>query len=378
MKFTYGTSFPAPEKPEANNAALPGVVTGGVFASLARARYANRKDLQVAIESVPVDRRGFLGAAFTAGAWVLGAHFLPGSADAAASWQPSVYLGFEPNGTVVITAHRSEMGTGSRTSLPLVVADELDVDWKNVRVEQAIGDKRYGSQNTDGSCSVRDFVAAMHQAGAAARLMLERAAAQQWNVPAGEVALKNGVVAHATSNRRANIGDLVAAAAKLPIPKKEELRFKQPSEYRYIGKNIPVVDQHQIVTGAAVFGQDARRPGMLYASIERPPVYDSKVKSFDNAEALKVKGVRQTVQIPGFKQPHLFQQAGGVAVLADSTWAAMQGRKKLKVEWDVNPAHAGYDSPAYKQELFRSVHKAGKVVRNRGNFDAAFAGAARK
>src|SRR5215813_11639622 len=137
MKCTYGTSFPAPEKQEANNAALPGVVTGGVFASLARARYANRKDLRVAIESVPVDRRGFLGAAFTAGAWVLGANLLPESADAAASWQPSVYLGFEPNGTVVITAHRSEMGTGSRTSLPLVVADELDVDWKNVRVDQA-------------------------------------------------------------------------------------------------------------------------------------------------------------------------------------------------------------------------------------------------
>ncbi len=193
MKCTYGTSFPAPEnqepKPqEPKNATLPGIVTGGVVATLARAGYTNRKDLQVAIESVPVDRRGFLGAAFTVGAWVLGANFLAESADAAASWQPSVYLGFEPNGTVVITAHRSEMGTGSRTSLPLVVADELDVDWKNVRVEQAIGDKRYGSQNTDGSCSVRDFVAAMHQAGATARLMLERAAAQQWNVPAGEVA----------------------------------------------------------------------------------------------------------------------------------------------------------------------------------------------
>ena len=123
---------------------------------------------------------------------------------------------------------------------------------------------------------------------------------------------------------------------------------------------------------------DAKRPGMLYASIERPPVYDSKVKSFDDSEALKVKGVQKTVQLPPFKQPHLFQQLGGVAVVADSTYAAMQGRKKLKVDWDLNPAHAGFNSASYKQELFASVHKPGKVVRNRGDFDSAFSGAAKK
>src|SRR5215470_8798396 len=231
MKVTYGTSVPAPENQPSNIAALPGVVTAGVFALLARAGYANRKDLEVAIESVPVDRRGFLGAAFTAGAWVLGANFLAESADAAASWQPSVYLGFEPNGTVVITAHRSEMGTGSRTSLPLVVADELDVDWKNVRVEQAIGDTRYGSQNTDGSCSVRDFVEAMRQAGATARLMLERAAAQKWSVPASEVTMNLGKVSHPASNRSASLGELVSIASALPVPAKSELRFKNPQDY---------------------------------------------------------------------------------------------------------------------------------------------------
>jgi len=366
MKLEYGTSIPAPE-------------TTSEIGRLTREGYAKLRADEVSVEVLSLDRRGFLGTIFSAGALVLGATLNTGQAQAAAaSWQPSVYLGFEPDGKIVITAHRSEMGTGSRTALPLVLADELDVDWKSVRVEQATGDQKYGSQNTDGSCSVRDFVAAMHQAGATARLMLERAAAQKWNVPANEVALRMGKVTHARTERSAALGELVSIAATLPVPAKSELRFKKPSEYRYIGKDIPVIDQHDIVSGKAVFGMDATRPGMLYASIERPPVYDSKVKSFDNTEALKVKGVQKTFQLPGFKQPHLFQQIGGVAVVADSTWAAMQGRKKLKVEWDVNAAHSGFQSDVYKQELFASAHKPGKVVRNRGNFDTSFAGAAKK
>jgi isoquinoline 1-oxidoreductase subunit beta len=383
MKNIYGVSFPAPENrepaspvPAAAMLAAPKVVSE--IARLTREAYEKHPGLKVAVEVLPVDRRAFLGTVFSAAALVLGANLLTESADAAVSWQPSVYLGFEPDGTVVITAHRSEMGTGSRTSLPLVVADELDVDWKSVRVEQAIGDTKYGSQNTDGSCSVRDFVEAMHQAGATARLMLERAAAQKWNVAPAEVTLRMGVLTHAATNRTAPLGEMVAAAAALPVPAKEELRFKKPEEYRYIGKDVSVLDQHGIVTGKAVFGMDARRPGMLYASIERPPVYDSKVKSFSDAEALKVKGVQRSVELPPFRQPHLFQQLGGVAVLADSTYAAMQGRKKLKVEWDLNPAHAAFNSAAYKQELLSGTHKPGKVVRNRGDFDAAFAGAARK
>jgi isoquinoline 1-oxidoreductase subunit beta len=321
-----------------------------------------------------VDRREFLGAVFGASAFVLGARV----GDAAVTWQPSVYLGFEPDGKVVITAHRAEMGTGSRTSLPLVVADELGVDFATVRVEQAIGDKKYGSQNTDGSCSVRDFVAAMHEAGATARLMLERAAAQRWSVPAAEVALRQGKLTHTKTGRTATIGDCAAAAAALPVPAKGDLKFRDPAEYRYIGKPTSMLDQHDIVAGKAAFGADVKRPGMLYAVIERPPVYDSKVKSVDDKDALAVKGVQKTVQLPPFQQPHLFQQLGGVAVLADSTWAAMQGRKKLKVEWDLNPAHSGWNSADEKKDLFASVHKAGKTVRNRGNFDAAFEKAAKK
>jgi isoquinoline 1-oxidoreductase beta subunit len=187
-----------------------------------------------------------------------------------------------------------------------------------------------------------------------------------------------GKVTHAKSGRSANLGELASIAATLPAPAKSDLRFKKPSEYRYIGKEMPVVDQKDIVTGKAIFGMDATRPGMLYAVIERPPVYDSKLKSVDDAEALKVKGVQKTLTLPGFKQPHLFQQVGGVAVIADSTWAAMQGRKKLKVDWDLNPKHSNFESDAYKKELFASVHQSGKVVRNRGNFDQAFNSAPKK
>jgi isoquinoline 1-oxidoreductase beta subunit len=380
MKVTYGTSFPAPENRSYNESAIPaaaGAILGAPRTSSEIGRLT--REAYARLEVVPVDRRTFLGTIFSAGALVLGATLAAeDAAAAAASWQPSVYVGFEPNGQIVITAHRSEMGTGSRTSLPLVLAEELDVDWKAVRVEQAIGDAKYGSQNTDGSCSVRDFVQAMHEAGATARLMLERAAAQKWSVPANEVSLRTGKLTHSKSGRTAPLGDFVAAAAALPLPSKSELQFRKPTEYRYIGKNIPALDQHDIVSGKAVFGMDAVRPGMLYAAIERPPVYDSKLKSFDDAEAKKVKGVVGTVALPGFKQPHLFQQVGGVAVLADSTWAAMQARKKLRVDWDLNSDHATFRSDTYRNELFASVHKPGKVVRNRGDFDSEFDKAPRK
>src|ERR1039457_4648313 len=186
MKNLYGTSFPAPQDQKRDlslplaAAILAAPKTVSEIARLTREAYLEHRGARVAVELLPVDRRAFLGIVFSAGALVLGANLFADQATAATAWQPSVYLGFEPDGQIVITAHRSEMGTGSRTSLPLVVAGKVDVDWKTVRVEQAFGDTRYGSQNTDGSCSVRDFVEAMHQVGATARLMLERAAAQKW------------------------------------------------------------------------------------------------------------------------------------------------------------------------------------------------------
>src|ERR1700733_12230008 len=178
-----------------------------------------------------VSRRGFLGGVFTAGALILGSRFLPESLEAAptdgdASWQPSVYLGLEPDGRVIIIAHRSEMGTGIRTSLPMVVADELEADWKRVVIQQAIGDKKYGDQNTDGSNSIRSFYNPMRIAGATARAMLESAAASKWGVPVSECHAKNHEIVHSGSNRKLGFGELVALAAKQPVPKAEDLKFK--------------------------------------------------------------------------------------------------------------------------------------------------------
>ncbi len=329
-------------------------------------------------------RRNFLGNMLSASALVIGARILPldlveaaavngeAAAAAPAAWTPNVYLGLETDGTVIIVTHRSEMGTGIRSVLPAVVADELEADWQRVKIEQAIGDTKYGSQNTDGSCSIRDFYDAMREAGATARTMLERAAAEKWGVAASECKAQNHKVVHAASKRELGYGELVALAAKQALPKKAELKLKPASEFRYIGKALPTIDVADIVAGKGTFGIDARMPGMVYASIERSPVYGGKLKSYDDAAAKQVKGVQQTVVIPDLKPPYGFKPLGGVAVIANSTWAAMQGRKQLKVEWDAG-ANAVYDSASYKQALIETVRKPQKAARNIGDVDAEFA-----
>lgn len=357
--YAYGENRPAPERVSETT-------------RLAQEAYANY-DQSVQM----LDRRGFVGTVLSASALVLGVAVKPSEATAApTTWQPSVYLGFEADGTVVIMAHRSEMGTSSRTTLPMMLADELEADWKKVRVEQALGDEKYGSQNTDGSCSVRDFGMAMHKAGATARTMFERAAAQKWGVQPGDVAADQGKVVNGKTKKSLTYAELLPIAAKMEVPKEHELRMKPPDQYKLIGKKVPMLDEHNIVMGKATFGMDAKVPGMLVAMVERPPVYGSKVKSFDNTAALAVKGVQKTVELPTFKQPHLFQQLGGVAVLGDSTWAVMQGRKKLKIDWEKSP-NDSYNSADEKKFLLDSVLKPGKVVRNRGDVDAAFATSAK-
>ena len=325
-----------------------------------------------------VSRRGFLRGLFGAGAFVLGAQILPDEALAAlegSDFQPNIWLGLETDGTLRIVTHRSEMGTGIRTSLPLVVADEMEADFARVKLEQAIGDKKYGDQNTDGSRSIRYGLSVMHEAGATARLMLERAAAQQWGVEPSECKAKMHQVVH-SSGKTLGFGELAEAASKLPVPEKSELRLKPKSEYRYIGKSEPLYDLKDMVSGGGTFGMDAKVDGMVYASVEHPPVLGGKVVSFDAAEAKKVAGVIDVIELDAFKPPHGFQQLGGIAVIAENTWAAFQGRRKLKVEWELGP-NASYTSSVYRKYLTETAKKPGTLVRNDGDVDAGFAKAAK-
>jgi isoquinoline 1-oxidoreductase beta subunit len=349
-----------------------------------------------------VSRRGFLKGVLSSGALVLAVRYLPkgasasgaesgagalgplgslgalgedGTADAGlngSAFHPNIWVGINTDGTIYIVAHRSEMGTGIRTSLPLVLADEMEADWTKVKIEQAIGDAHFGSQDTDGSQSIRGFFDVMRQAGATARTMLVQAAAAEWKVPASECEAELHTVIHRASGKKLGYGELAVAAAKLPVPAKEDLKLKPQSRWRYIGKGAPSYDIADLCTGKAGFGMDAKISGMVYASIEHPPVLGGQVKSVDDKEALKVAGVRQTVAVDPFKPPHGFQQLGGVAVIADNTWAAFQGRRRLKVEWD-NGANAVYNSTEFKKDLQDAARKSGKVARNVGDVDAAFA-----
>ncbi len=323
-------------------------------------------------------RRDFLNSVFSAGAMIFAAGVVPSAeADVTKStWNPSVFIGVDTDGSVTIVAHRSEMGTGIRTSLPMVVADEMEADWNRVRIEQALGDKKYGSQNTDGSCSIRDFYDLMRQTGATARFMLEKAAADQWKVSATECKAQNHQVHHTPSGRSLGFGELAAAASKQPIPRPDLVRLKLPNEFRYIGKGVPSVDLKDICTGHGTYGFDARVPGMVYASIERPPVLGGKLKTFDDSAAKQVAGVSQTVVIEGAQPPYGFQALGGVAVIANNTWAASEGRKKLKVEWESGP-HAVFSSEAFKKTLIDTANKPQQVVRTVGDVDTAFNGAAK-
>jgi isoquinoline 1-oxidoreductase beta subunit len=325
-----------------------------------------------------VSRRGFLRGAVAAGTFVLGVHLVPeplwANTDGAspAVFQPDIYLRIASDGTVTIVANRSEMGCGSRTALPLVVADELDADWSKVKIDQAIGDPKYGDQDTDGSHSVRSYFDQMRQVGATGRVMLITAAAGKWGVSEKECTTEPGFVVHQASARKLSYGELAAAAAKLPVPKKEDVPLKNRSQWRYIGKDSALFDLPDIVTGKAIFGMDATMPGMVYASIEHPPVLGQKVKSYDDKAALKVRGVQQTLTIDTFKPPHHFQPLGGVAVIADNTWAAFQGRKQLKIDWDTSP-NAVYNSDQFRKTLESTARQPGKVVRNLGDVDAEFA-----
>lgn len=289
----------------------------------------------------------------------------------------SAYLRIDDTGAVTIICHRSEMGQGIRTSLPMVLADELEADWSRVRVEQAPGDeKTFGSQNTDGSSSIREFLVPFREAGATARTLLEQAAAKQWGVPATQVQARQHQVVDTATGKTLSFGALVAVARTLPVPDKKTLKLKDASAFRYIGKEVAGIDQHDMTVGRAVYGFDVRRDGMKYAVIARPPVYGGKAASVDSSEAEKVPGVEKIVRLDGAEPPAAFNPIGGVAVIARNTWAAIEGRKKLRITWTDGP-NASYDSVQFRAELEGTARKPGKVVRQQGDVDGALRGAAK-
>lgn len=336
-------------------------------------------------EPTPIERRAFLQRLATSGlvlaVGVTGVRRLEAlDADEQGSsgpaLEPSVYLSIGEDGIVTVIVHRSEMGQGSRTGLVMAIADELEADWATVRAEQAIGHPKYGNQNTDGSTSIRDgSYLKFRQAGAAARVMLERAAAAVWGVAPASVAGSNGRVVHRASKRSLAYGALVARARALPVP--ADVPLKKPSQFRFIGKTMPSLDLPALVTGKGMFGQDMAMPGMKIAVIAHPPVYGATVASFDAAAALRVKGVEKVIEIPSTPIPSGFMPLGGVAVIASSTWAAIEGRNQLTVQWNASP-NDSYDSVAYRRDLEASVRAPGTLVLNRGDVARALSGAATK
>ena len=308
-------------------------------------------------------------------AWATGAGAMPGGTVS----DPHVFVAIDPSGLVTIIAHRSEMGTGVRTSLPLVVAEEMEADWSRVHVAQAPGDEtRYGNQDTDGSRSLRHFVQPMRTCGAAMRAMLEQAAAKRWNVSASDVRAENHEVIHAASGRKLGFGELAQDASTLPTPSADQIRFKDPQNFRYLTKGVVgIVDLHDITTGNATYGIDAKIPGMKYAVVARPPVVGGKLVSFDATEAMKVPGVEKVVEVKGWPWPSKFMPVGGVAVVARNTGSAIKGRDALKIVWDEDGANKTYDSASFKTQMEQTAREPGKVVRNEGDAESALKSASK-
>ncbi len=328
-----------------------------------------------------IDRRTFLKASgMSVTGIILGVQFACSTPDSSAEgvpFSPNVYLTVNGDGSVVIVAHRSEMGTGIRTGLPLIVADELEADWKRVKVVQAVGDEaKYGNQNTDGSFSVRMFFEPMRKAGATARMMLEAAAAKQWNVPAAECQAKNHEVIHGPSGKKLAFGALTTDASALEPPKEEAVVYKKKSDWKYIGKSTGIVDAQSIVNGTAVYGLDTIIPGIKYATVLRCPVAGGKIKSYNADKARQFPGVNQILEIESKGFPSDFPNPlGGIVVLADNTWAAISARKELVAEWDLGP-NASYSSDDYFRDMMTRVKKKGHVRREQGSVDTAIKEAA--
>jgi isoquinoline 1-oxidoreductase beta subunit len=322
----------------------------------------------------PLDRRSFLKTGIAGATGLVIGFYLPGRREvlAAASATPAVlnaWVHITPDDKVTILISKSEMGQGVETSLAMLAAEELECDWKRIHTEFAPADKVYydpafGMQGTGGSQSIHSCWEPMRKAGATAREMLIGAAAQKWGVDASECRAENGAIVHSATKRRATFGSLAVAAAQIPQPK--DVKLKDPSQFTIVGKPTKRLDTPKKVNGTAEFGIDVRRPGMLHASVEHCPVFGGKVASFDATKAKAIPGVKDVIQIPT-----------GVAVVADNTWTAFQGRKALDIKWDEGP-NAAVSSATIRKSFEDACETSGVVSRKEGDAAAGLASAAQK
>ena len=321
-----------------------------------------------------LSRRAFLQAVPAAGTGLALAFYLPGRADAAQdsprAFEPNAYLRIAPDGVVTLWCPRLEMGQGVRTLLPMMIAEELEVDWGGVRIEQAEPGAQFAGVrlHTSGSGSSSGSYQVLRAAGAAAREMLVAAAAARWSVDPSTCAAERGTVVHRVTGRRLAYGELTAAAATLPVPK--EPRVKDPADFTLLGTPVKRVDGPAIVSGTARYGIDVRVSGMLFASVERAPALGSTLVTFDGSAALKMPGVRHVVAVTAGILP-------GVAVVADDTWTALRARRALSIEWAPG-APATFDSDRYLAELPQAFDRAQYKVRHEGDALAALTSSARQ
>src|SRR5215831_15821797 len=322
-----------------------------------------------------VNRRDFLKKSAAGGAaLVIGFHLSPKAFGQQAKDQEEqppnpfdAWVRITPDNRVTLVLGKSEMGQGVYTSLPMILAEELCVDWKQVHVEQAPTNPKIYDLGTGGSGSVAGSWLPLRQAGAAAREMLIAAAAKKWQVGADTCKAKDGYVVHGHPKRSFRYGELVADAAKLEIPNLNKVPLKNPDDFTIVGREVHRLDTAAKSTGSAKFGIDSRIPGMLYAVVARCPVFEGKVASFDASKAKAVPGVRDVFEIKTSGRGA--STTGGVAVLADNSWAAVQGRKALDVKWDEGAAVNESSEELRKQFLDNAAQAAKNVLRNEGDAD---------
>ena len=303
----------------------------------------------------PLSRREFVAAGVAAGAGLVIGFYLPHGAQSGRSvFSPNAYLRITPDNKVTIVVARSEMGQGVRTALPMILAEELEADWKQIEIEQAGASTLFGDQSTGGSDSVRSTWDPMRKAGAAAREMLISAAALTWGVPRSGCTAENSSVKHAASKRRLTYGELVEKASTLPVP--TDVTLKVSKDYKIVGQRLPRLDTPAKVTGAAVFGIDFRMPEMKFAVLSRCPVIGGKLASFDDKEAKKISGVSYVGKISD----------AAVAVVADSVWGAMEGRRVLNVSWD-DGSNKDLNNAAVTASLKQAASKKGASLYSAGD-----------